>query len=199
MNKIFALLASLFFVGTAVAEQVTPFGFVMGTPITQVDPKAVKISDQYQYAVQPVKPFDGFDVFIVQATPKAGLCWLMVATIPVQVSSGRGEELVEAYFKFVEVSTKNFGKPSDVVLLETEDNPFKQPHQFMFSLLNQDRTIFTMWDAKQGAELPDNLTRVVVHLTAPDDSSSGRIAVEFAFKNEFACELEVLDQNSQLN
>lgn len=198
MKKLLVMLAALF-VTTASAEPATPFGFVMGSPIKEIDPKATKISDNYQYLVDPSKDFKGFDTFIVQATPRAGLCWLMVATTPIGVANGRGEALVEAYFKFVEVSTKNFGKPSDVVLLETEDNPFQQPHQFMLSLLLQDRTIYTMWDVKQGATLPDNITRVAVHMTAPDDSTSGRIALEFGFKNEPACDLEVLDQHSQLN
>lgn len=200
MNKVLGLILGTFLAFAVQAEDATPFGFVMGTPIKEIDSHARKITNSYQYVVTPPNgPTKAFDTFIVQAAPKAGLCWMIASTKPIPVSDGRGEELVEVHHGVMKVLAEQYGDPTDVVMLETEDNPFKKPNQFMLSLMMQDRTIYYMWDVKRGATLPDNLTKVAVHLMAPDDLESGRVAVEYSFTNEKNCDLEVLDQTSQLN
>jgi hypothetical protein len=178
----------------------SPFGFSMGVAIEEVDPNARLVDEEHhQYSVLPPIPVEGFDIFIVQATPKTGVCWVMGTTEPIPASTPYGEEPIIAFSIMTKALISNYGPPTDVVIHEVEDGNLLDPSDFMLSLYTEQRIMLVMWEAKKGATLPPNFSRIALHILAPDTPKAARIGVEVAFTNERMCDLEVLDRHSQLN
>ena len=69
------------------------------------------------------------------------------------------------------------------------DSIWDEPRDWMSALKNDDRYLFSIWDASTNATLKDSITSIFLSAEA-EDSNTGYIILEYEFKNHDAVQKE---------
>lgn len=199
--RVIVLSASLLIASTILAQEVssagttaampTPFGIRMGTPKENLG--EIKEVAPFKYTLKSVpRPHSDFESYIVQATPKAGVCW--VKAIGKNVSTSEyGNELRTKFKELEEQITSVYG-PSEHTDLLRSGALWDEPREWLMSVRQGERVFATFWGKDKGSRLPDGVT---IFLGVSTTRSSGYPIVEYSFPNEAACEAEVKEGQKQ--
>ena len=168
------------------ASMPTPFGIKMAAPLSALG--KVKEIAPGKYVVESVaKPHSDFEQYIVQAAPKAGVCWVKAIGKTVQTSA-YGNEL-RAKFSEIEAQITSVYGPSNRMDFLRSGALWSAPREWMMSLMQGERVLLTVWQKKDSSNLPEGVS---VYLSAKAlSTSTGLLTVEYSFPNDAECEAEV--------
>ena len=151
-----------------------PFGLQMGATKATVGTIKKDLPNSMFEVVAP-KPHADLETYVVQLTPKAGVCWVkaMGKTITTSVY---GNELRSEFDKMREQLQSVYGKEK---LLDTlrAGSIWNEPKDFMMGLLKKERILGANWSTKDGLELKPGIQMILLG-TGALNQEHGYISVE---------------------
>ena len=182
------LIAGLMYATTAMAG---PFGLDMGMTIKEVGGKPEKIANGKYKLTSVPKPHSAFESYLVQVSPKGGLCWIKAIgkDIPTSVY---GLELKSAFNEMKGKLEKAYGEHNTIDML-LPGSIWTESNEFMQALIKKERVLAAIWDSESGSTLKDNIKQIGL-LANPIVRNKGYIAIEYSFSNVEACEAELAAQ-----
>jgi hypothetical protein len=162
-------------------EQSGPFGLWMGMKLDDLAAPATALgSSKFRVDTVP-KPHPAFQYWIVRVTPRQGLSWIKAIGKPIATNTA-GHQLIAAFDDLERRLSKTYGNGQRTGHL-LPDSIWSDPGDWMAGLLDQDRTLMTIWSPEHGSRLPDPLTMVGL-LAEAEDTTTGWLGVEYYFENE---------------
>lgn len=174
--------------GEALVAYEGPFGLKKGLLLDQLDasPLANK-PGMYRLATVP-RPHPAFAVYVAQVAPNAGLCWIKAIGRKIK-TNGYGLEVRSAFSTWEKKLDNVYGphKRTDVLLPEAL---WSKENEWMQSIEHKERVFLSEWSADTGAILSNGLKTIYLGVSI-GSQWEGRIAIEYTFDNESACEQEI--------
>lgn len=168
-----------------------PFGLDMGMTLKDIGGKPEKVANgKYRLSSVP-KPHSAFEAYIVQVSPKGGLCWIKAIGKDVPTSA-YGIELKSAFNDMKGKLEKAYGKHETIDLLMT-GSIWNEPNDFMMAMIKKERILLAVWNNEKGSTLVDNIKQVGL-IASPSGQNKGYISIVYSFDNEKACEAELAGQ-----
>lgn len=192
-NGIIALaIAGLISATSAIAG---PFGLDMGMALKNIPGKREDLGNgMYKFTSVP-KPHSAFEAYVVQVSPKHGLCWIKAVgkDIPTNVY---GIELKSAFNDMKGRLEKTYGQHDTTDFL-MPDSIWNESNEFMMGMHLKQRYLMALWDAENNSDLTDNL-RAIGLVASANGRDQGYISIEYSFQNEEACEAELTSQEDSV-
>ncbi|HEV7571085.1 MAG TPA: hypothetical protein VGQ21_06265 [Thermoanaerobaculia bacterium] len=165
-----------------------PFGIRMGASKQNVG-KIDKEVAPFMFRLTTVpKPHTAFESYIVQITPKAGVCFVKAIGRNVRTSA-YGSELRSEFDKIREQLEGVYGKPKIFDFLR-DGSIWSEPREWMMSLYQKERLLGARWSEEDGLITKYGINKVFLGSSAAS-TSEGYIVVEYYFSNTDLCESEV--------
>jgi len=178
------ILLLTFFIVNLMANQ---FGLKKGMTIQEIDKKAVNLKNGY-YKINPPKPYDFFEQYIVRVSPKQGLCYIKGISKDIY-TNGYGISLKSKFYELEELIDKKYGKHKRTDYLAL-DSIWDRPRDFMMGLLKEERFFYSQWNKETGLKNIDNLKEILSGIWALS-SDKGYITIEYYYDNYDKCQEEL--------
>lgn len=169
-------------------KQNGPFGLRMGMNLDEFSGDLRPLSDGMYYTSEVPAPHSAFTSYTLQITPKNGLSWIK-AIGKDTATSVYGSELQIAFDSMKSKLSATYGQCESVDQLR-HDSIWKEPRDWMQSLLGKERFLFAKWSSEKGALLNNSLASIFLGVSAKD-RQTGRIVIEYAFENNLEAESEI--------
>lgn len=184
-------IASIVMITLVAATSATagPFGLNQGMTLEQLSNKKLeKVAHGKYKLVKVPKSHSAFEAYIVQVSPKSGLCWIKAVgkDIPTSVY---GLELKTSFETMQKKLEKSYAKHQTMDVL-MPDSIWSDPKDFTMAMLKKERFLISIWDVEKGSILPDDIKQIALSagVTRQD---RGYISLEYAFKNYDDCQKEL--------
>lgn len=174
----------LIFLLISISLFAAPFGLSMGMSLNLVKitcggREPVLIKDGI-YRIVPAKQHPYFENYYAWIDPVKGLNYIKAIGKDIETSSYGID--VKSKFSYLEDGiSKTYGKCQRTDYL-MYDSIWDEPRDWMSALKNDDRYLFSIWDASTNATLKDSITSIFLSAEA-EDSNTGYIILEYEFKN----------------
>ena len=182
------VIAGLMYATTAMAG---PFGLDMGMTLKDVGGKPEKVTNGKYKLTSVPNSHSAFEAYIVQISPKDGLCWIKAIGKDIPTSA-YGIELKSAFNDMKGKLEKTYGNHKTTDLL-MPGSIWKESNDFMMAMIKKERFLMAIWDVENGSTLTDNLKQIGL-IASPARRGKGYISIEYSFSNEKACEVELASQ-----
>ncbi|MBB3103742.1 hypothetical protein [Azomonas macrocytogenes] len=182
-------LAGMLYASTSIAG---PFGLSMGMKLEDVGiaPEKTISNGKYKFISVP-NPHSSFDGYILKFSPTKGLCWIKAIGKDVDTSV-YGYELRSAFNDMKGKLEKAYG-PTITTDKLLYGSIWKEPNEFMMSLIKSERLLFSIWDKKAKSKLSDNIDSIGLFVGALS-RNKGYSSVEYSFSNEAECDKELTEK-----
>jgi|SaaInlStandDraft_1057018.scaffolds.fasta_scaffold167151_1 hypothetical protein len=185
-TQILALLI-LFFSSPAFSG---PFGTSEGMTKSDLGiTSSTKEISLYKYQLTDLpKTSSLFEAYVVQVTPKNGLCYLKA--VGVTVSSSRYGEGVRNMFDRVNAAlSKKYTSGNLQDFLRT-GSIWDEPEDFMMGLNKKERILAGYYDEEEGSVMVENIEKAYLRALALSNDK-GYVVVDYYFENHDSCQAEV--------
>ena len=147
------------------------------------------------YEGKPPNEVNGFESYIVIATPKAGLCRIVVNT-PDEVANGSGDQAKQAVDRLADSLKLKYGdRPNKTDYVGT--GVYKRNPEFWMMGRTEDSVFYAYaWESKGDAVLPNDLRSVEVSAQASNISKS-YAKIVYTFSNFDECVAEMKASKAQ--
>lgn len=188
------IMTLVFFGGLSVQAIAAPFGVSMGMSIKNIDKNAKEVSSSYYVTKKVPKPHSAFDKYIINATPKAGVC--VIKAIGKEISASDNGVQLKKEFNEMERKLSNVYRDGYAVDMVMPSSEWKDPKDFMMSLATKERILKAVWSS-ESSDLGRNLSNIVLSVNT-NELNSGHIFVEYVFYNKERCieELYLQDESA---
>jgi len=161
-----------------------PFGVVMGEDPATYGCRAMEPAGLYR-CEEPPKPHPDMELYIVQAQPGIGICWVKAIGRPVEID-GSGAALKAETDDIAAQVAKNYGKSKfeDHLL---PGSIWNEPEDWSMGVSRNEREYSYNWDMSAGSDLRNNVSKIYVSAEA-DSRYEGYVITEFYFSNYKDCE-----------
>lgn len=173
---------------TANTAQAGPFGVDMGMPLDGLGKPESELSTGYYHFVSLPKSHPAFEGYVVQATPRQGVCWIKAVGLDIPTNED-GTELKAGFEDMRGKLQRIYGQHDRVDVLDP-DSIWNEPEDFMAGILFDDRVYLADWSESYGSTLPDNLIKVGL-LAEATENTIGYYTVEYYFENHELCDREI--------
>lgn len=168
-----------------------PFGLEMGMSLKDIGGKPEKVaSGKYKLSSVP-KPHSAFEAYIVQVSPKHGLCWIKAIGKDIRTSA-YGLELKSAFNEMKGKLEKSYGKNETIDRL-MPGSIWKEPNDFMMGMIKKERFLMSCWDSEKGSTLTEHIKQIGL-MAHPSSQDKGYLTIEYSFDNSEACDAELAAQ-----
>jgi len=167
-----------------------PFGFAMGMTRDDVEKLAGPLKDAPNSAQGLImvsrapKPNESFRSFSLLIGEKAGLCKIVAIGQNVDTSP-QGTELNHEFDRQKAQLKALYGKSHDYDLLSA-GSILKEHQQWMQALLKRERSLFSVWNAKEGSTLKNSVNGVLLQARAAT-TSTGYMVLSYELDNYSDC------------
>jgi len=166
-----------------------PFGIAMGTPKSQLGPVTdASVSEQMFKLPTVPRPHPDLESYIVQATPRTGVCFVKGVGKTFQTSVYGSE--VQKHFNDLKEQLEAVYGPSKVYDTLMPGSIWNEPKDFMMGMVKKERFLAASWNRDTKHALPASLQEIGVVATALS-TNSAYVSVEFYGTNTAACEADV--------
>jgi hypothetical protein len=180
------IVAAAYFIAfSAVAG---PFGLNKGMTIAELNKHGnfMPTNQQFVYASNTlINGHPDFMSYFVVLTPEHGLCKIEAFTKDIDASP-YGTELEDRFKELISALTEKYGAPGKSLNFLRSGSVWKEPRDWMMSLLKKERTVMAFWAAPEILNLPDALQIIMVNVT-PVSSSKGYLKLGYEFDNANEC------------
>lgn len=186
MKKSFLIIIGLFCASSSTyADEVAPFGFRKGMPISELEALPHSKEDKYYYIVhKPPKTNYNLKEYAVIATPKHGVCFIKASTLTFDTDK-YGDDLRNIY-KRLETPLKNkYGVNSSLDTLK-DGSLWDAPEHWMMGMLKGERKLNGYWSSSAGSDMPVGLKGILLSAKA-ESLYSARIELSYEFDNFDEC------------
>jgi len=188
MFKKIMLLNILLILSLVTYATAGPFGLEIGMSLGQIENDSIKVSHgKYKISNIP-KPHSAFETYIVQATPKSGLCWIKAIGIDINTST-HGVEIKSEFRDMKKRLEEIYGKYKIIDIL-LPGSIWNEPNDWMMGLIKKERFLGAIWEEGEGSTLPNDLKQVGL-IASAINSNKGFISIEYSFANIDDCEAEL--------
>ncbi len=165
-----------------------PFGLEMGMTLDQIDKNAKMLAPgKYQTKLVP-KPHSSFEYYILQISPKTGLCWIKAVGNDLKVNT-YGHALQTAFDEMRQRLGTIYGS-SELTDRLLPGSIWNEPKDWMPGLVKNERILIAKWNKPKNDSLKGDVDIVVLAAKA-NKRESGYLAVDYHFKNEANCDKEI--------
>jgi hypothetical protein len=172
-----------------------PFGVRMGTKKAELGKITKEIAKfKFELATVP-KPHRQFESYVVQVTPKAGVCFVKAISVDISTSA-YGSELRARFNEIREQVDGVYGKGTLLDYLPS-DSIWNEPRDWMMGLLKKERALMTRWSGKDDLIMKYGIRDIFLAAGATS-SDTGYVTLEYYFDNYDACEAEVKDSEKNV-
>ena len=165
-----------------------PFGLSMGMPLKDISKNAKKIENGLYKLTDVPKPHSAFEYYVIQVSPKNGLCWIKGIGKDISTSS-YGTQLRSEFERFTSKLEERYGAYKNYDFL-SNGSIWDESNDFMMGLVKKDRYLQSFWDREKGSVMPADITGIALSAKA-SNSDTGYIVLEYSFSNEEQCEKEL--------
>ena len=173
---------------TQAAPRKGPFGLEMGLRKEQYPGSLQEVQPGLYQTSEVPKPHSALEFHVLQFGPSSGLAWIKAIGKTIETNE-LGTSLESAFDEMKKKLLKTYGSSENISYL-MEGSIWSEPRDWMQGLLNGERMLAARWEAHSHKQLPDQLSTVFLVAQATD-TSSGYIAIEYAFKNHEIAEEEI--------
>jgi hypothetical protein len=142
--------------GTPIAEA---FGIRRGQSIT--DLAVIEEQPNGIYKVLPSGSYPDFESIYVVATPEVGVCKIIAQSLTYK-DDLYGSAVMAVYNRYKAQFEEQFGPPKEIDGVRN-DSTVKDPHEFAWSIWNDDRKRLTYW-LKKEAPLPEGYSSIMLRV-----------------------------------
>ena len=165
-----------------------PFGLEMGLKRDEYLGSLQEVKPGYYQAAEVPKPHSSFEFHILEFGPSSGLSWIKAIGKTIETNDF-GTPIESAFEEMKTKLVKTYGASENISYL-MEGSIWSEPRDWMQGLLNGDRVLASRWEAHSHKQLPNHLSSIFL-LAGATDTSSGYIAIEYAFENHAAAAEEI--------
>ena len=165
-----------------------PFGLEMGLRKDQYPGSLQELKPGTYQTNEVPKPHSAFDLHLLQFGPSSGLAWIKAIGKTIEANDF-GTSIESAFDEMKKKLVKTYGESENISYL-MEGSIWSEPRDWMQGLLCGERMLAARWEADSHKQLPNQLSSVFLVAQATD-TSSGFIAIEYAFKNLESAEEEI--------
>ena len=188
MKKFLFILLLFGLISPSIADQ---FGLEMGESIKSVRRKGVflqkmELPEQY-YAKRLPEGNPDFEGYILEITPKAGLCKIVGIKKPFP-SNSSGVQIISMFNLFEKELSKKYGD-SKIYNAILPDSKYLAPKDFIKSLNVQDRVLSASW-VKENNQLGKDMDNIMLRAVAPDVKTASLFFI-YSFNNWNECQQEL--------
>ena len=188
MKKFLFLLLLFGLISPSLADQ---FGLEMGESIKSIKRKGVflqkmELPEQYYSKTLPDGNPD-FEGYILEITPKAGLCKIVGVKKPFP-SNSSGVQIISMFKLFEQELSKKYGK-SKIYNEIIPDSKYTSQKDFVKSLMVQDRVLSAYW-VKENNQLNNDMDNIMLRAVAPKEDLAS-LVFAYSFNNWNDCQQEL--------
>ena len=189
MKKLFLLIPLL--LGLITPSFADQFGLEMGESIKSIRRKGVflqkmELPEQYYSKTLPEGNPD-FEGYILEITPKSGLCKIVGLKKPFP-SNSSGTQIISMFNIFEKELSKKYGK-SKIYNAILPDSKYASPQDFIKSLEVQDRVLSAYW-VKENNQLNNDMDNIMLRAIAPSEDMAS-LVFAYSFNNWNDCQQEL--------
>ena len=163
-----------------------PFGVTPGAPISSLT--VLEEVETYKYLVTVPKPHQEFELFIVKATPNAGICQINAAGKDHE-NDAYGTSVLTAFDTLKSQLESRYGVAQDNTFMRS-GALWTEADEWVMSILQNERSQQFEWE---NVALPDadiGISEILLNVSALSSSTS-YIALQYRFGNYTECEREI--------
>lgn len=165
-----------------------PFGLEMGLKRDEYLGSLQEVKPGLYQAAEVPKPHSSFEFHILEFGPSCGLSWIKAIGKTIETNDF-GTPIESAFEEMKKKLVKTYGASENFSYL-MEGSIWSEPRDWMQGLLNGDRVLASKWEAHSHKQLPNQLSSIYL-IACATDTSSGFLAIEYAFENHAASEEEI--------
>jgi hypothetical protein len=180
------LVAALVAVAAGAQTSNGPFGLRMGQKLSETNVQDT-ISDSY-FSIKVPLPNNMFKMYGATIAPDAGLCHI----IAISESNDNDRYGAQTKIQFEDLRlalTEKYGSSVNVDRLKS-GALWDAPSEWVMSVRQNERVVAAFWTRDKGANLPPEIDRIQVHVSASSMDSSG-VTLAYWFANYSVCDSEI--------
>ena len=180
---------------TVKTQDAKPFGLRMGMSLQDINGSHVQISPGAYMVVSVPIPDAAFESYGVHIGSKTGIGKVTGVGKSIATDAS-GTELKQA---FTEMKTVLAGAYGLCVVMDQmqSDNICNEPGEWMLRLMNEERVLGAMWDARCASTLPPNVARIHLGVQATAENE-GSLLISYEFRNIDQCMAEIAEEEQGL-
>ncbi len=173
--------------------QAAPFGLTQGMTLKELGGKPDPLRDRmYRFETVP-KPHSAFESYVLQIGRQSGLCYIKGVGKNVETSV-YGTDLQVAFQVMRDRLVSVYGVPDAERDELLTGSIWREPNDWMMSLLKEERLRFSHWKLANRDDAKDIQT-IFLYATALS-TDTGFISVEYYLSNHDQCEKEIANSEN---
>lgn len=167
-----------------------PFGLEMGMSIDEID-RSAKLHVLGRYSVSVPRPHSLFETYGVTVGDD-GLCH--IRAISSDIYTNVFGLSLESSFMDIREKIDNVYGDSDLSDILLPGSIWKDPRDWMMSLVKQERLLSAKWENSNGKNIKGDVSHIVM-LAIASDVNNGHMGVDYYFSNFDSCVSDISDND----
>lgn len=182
MRQFFLLVCFLLLPTLASAQA---FGVRMGASVSEYGGRrAPGSTNPFYFKIDVPQPNREFESYSAFATPQTGIC--KVSGLGITHANDRyGTASKSAFSGVKQALVSRYGRSRDFDFLKS-GALWDEPHEWVWSIYKDERTLTSFWTREDGASLPPSIVSIMLDMRAVS-SSSPYLSLTYEFANFRTC------------